>query len=557
MEQEKEELRRLKKIKIRRLENEYYQTNPLAWYTERFKGKPTDIDWEAYDFYKDHQWDGTPNPFKKMFDSLADFKHVAIESATGTGKTFLLPIVVYWFLDVFPDSLVITTAPKQSQLKDILWSEMKSRFKKFKRIRPRAEMFSLKVAPDGVERNFGSKFSKSFDIDDLEEDDYEAKHQAIGVVAGVGAGEESATKMQGFHAKYMLFIIEEAAGVPQPVMTAIKNTCFGTNIILAVGNPDSQTDSLHEFAELNHVQHIQVSAYDHPNVVGKETLIHGAVTKESIGIRKDEYGEDSNLFRSRVRGIAPTQGSDSLIHYDWIVECMVGRKKYVSPKEDNRSQNALGVDVANSTNGDMACCAWGKRNILWWLHEFQCPNANQLAHNLVKTTEVLEGEGIRNYHTGIISDYNIAPHNIGVDSVGVGAGCVNEFVDTLHYSVTSLQGGADKDCIPEDDEGKKLYDFVSMREQMYWQARVDLQNHDIIIDLNDRTIESALIKELTSITYSPSNRSIAIEKKENIKKKLSGKSPNMGDAFVYWNWVRKNRNIKYSEAMPIGYFEEK
>jgi len=67
------------------------------------------------------------------------------------------------------------------------------------------------------------------------------------------------------------------------------------------------------------VQHIRISAYDHPNIVLKRSIIPGAVTQKSIDIRRDEYGEKSNLYKSRVRGIAPAQAADSLIQRQWIL----------------------------------------------------------------------------------------------------------------------------------------------------------------------------------------------------------------------------------------------
>lgn len=523
-----------------------YQRDLCAWYAERFKGDPKDIDWSLYgESYEKHKWDGTANPFKAAVDSLANWQSVGIESATSTGKTYVASIIVYWFLDVFPDSLVVTTAPKQQQLKAVLWSEISSHFHKFKAIRPEAEMFSLRLMPNGSSL-FRKKNDKSEGINDEELKD---QHQAIGVVSGVRADEDSATKMQGYHRKYMLFIVEECAGVPQPVMTAIKNTCTSDhNVILSIGNPDSSVDALHQFCELPHVNHITISAFDHPNIVLGKTLIHGAVTQKSIDIRRAEYGEESNLYKSRVRGIAPKQSQDALIHYDWIINCDVNSDAYKHLpviEDDEWSFNAVGVDVANSENGDAACLAWGQNNELKQLHEFQCPNANHLAHNLVKNPDELEAGGFHDYNTSTIYDFNINPGRIGIDAVGVGAGTVNEFDHPIGYEVVPLQGKADQSAIPTDREGKPLYQFKSLRVQMYVQARIDLQNRYIRLNI-PKNILKQLIKELTIIKYKLTDGYLVIDSKEEIKSKLGGKSPNLADSFVYWNWVRKDR------GEPIG-----
>lgn len=531
--------RALKKLVGRKLAQEY-QRDPIKWYIERFGGRLEDIDWDAWGSeYKEHEWDGTPNPFLLAWRTLAAWKSVGIESATSTGKTFIAARIVYWFLDAFPDSLVVTTAPKQQQLKSVLWAEISACFKRFKKIRPKADMFSLRILPDGSKVRFGKSYKEA------EDEDLSDLHIAIGVVAGVRADEESATKMQGYHRKYMLFIVEECAGVPDPVMTAIKNTCTGDyNIILGIGNPDNAVDALHQFCELNHVEAIRISAYDHPNVVLKRTVIDGAVTQKSIDIRRDEYGEKSNMFLSRVRGIAPMQSIDSLIMYEWIIAIMEGRPEYTPVPDDPWSMNALGMDVANSFNGDAACLAWGLSNHLKQLHEFQCPNANHLAHNVVKSTDELKLGNYRDYGTSKIDEYKINPYYIGVDAVGVGIGAVNEFTDTMGLQIRALQGGPDLECIPTDAQGKPLYNFRSMRAQMLYQLRLDTQRRDYSMHISDKRMQAQVIRELTTPRYKVSDSVIMIEKKEEIKARLAGKSPNVLDAIAYWNWVRKDRRVR-------------
>jgi len=514
-----------------------YRNDPMAWLVERFKEPGTTIKWSDWDekLYGKHVWDGTPDPFLAACNGLVSHKGVGIESATGTGKTYFLSRVVYWFLDCFPDSLVVTTAPKEKQLKSILWSEISKSFNSFKRIRPNAELYSLRLLPDG----------KRVHMRDMKDEELKDMHQAIGVTAGVKADEESATKMQGFHRKYMLFIIEEAAGVALPIITAIKNTCTGVdNKMLAVGNPDSVVDSLHQFCELPYILSIRISGYDHPNVVLGKDVIPGAVTQESLDIRKLEYGDESNFFKSRGRGLAPLQSTDSLIKYDWVKQCspiMDAEAKNIPV--DTASANALGIDVANSTAGDKAATAWGKDNKLNYLVEFQCPNANDLANNVVEEDDKLRADKKQVYNLPKIRDWEIPHECIGVDAVGVGVGTVNEFKN-LDIDVKGLQGGQDDTQIPLDAEEKPLYEFSSLRAQMYWQLRQDLMKKQVVININDKMLVDKLIKQLIDIKYKTSNRSIVVESKEDVKKRIGGESPNLADAVVYWNWVRKDRGTE-------------
>ena len=521
-----------------------YQNKPNQWLTDRFLEDDKLLFWDKYKGYENHNWDGTPNPFGTAFDALANKEWVAIESATSVGKTFFIPRVIFWFLDTFEDSLVITTAPKKEQLRRVLWTEIGNAFHKFKRIRPYSEMFSLNLTVD-KRKNEVTYEQNDYGV-------YEAKssgrgHEAIGIVAGVGAGEESATKMQGFHRKNMLFVIEEAAGVHPAVITAIINTSTGgNNLILAVGNPDSELDALHLFSQKSKVRPIIISALDHPNVVLGKEFIPGAVTTGSINFRKEEYGEDSPFYKSRVRGIAPTESVDSLVKNEYFDQCLEGSKTFkVALHNTTHYYNAVGLDVANSEAGDMGAAAFGKGNRLDYLKEFQCPNATHLAYNIIMDDVELAANNYKIYSLPKIKDYEIIPQCIGVDSVGIGVATVNAFLDR-GYSTISLMGGQMDYATRTGQDGEDLYKFVNLRSQMYFEAREDLRMAEVIIGITDQRVLRQLRKELITIKYKIQGGKIYVESKDEIKKRLGGKSPNLADAFVYWNWMRKGYYLRGS-----------
>lgn len=520
-----------------------YQKHPEKWLVERFGEDDKLLFWDKHGGYENHIWDGTKNPFAEAAAAMANGNWVGIESATGTGKTYYLPRLIYWFLDVFPNSLVVTTAPKKEQLRRVLWTEMANAFPKFKKIRPHAELFTLNLTVD--------KRTKNLNLD-KENEEINVGHEAIGIVSGVGAGEESATKMQGFHRKHMLFVIDELAGMHPSVITAIVNTCTDPtrNLICGVGNPDSVTDALHMFCQLNHTEHIIISGYDHPNIVNNKVIIGGAVTTESLNIRKEEYGEESSFFKSRARGIAPEESSGALIRAKWVDQCTEGHETFAVEYNNTQSFNAVGVDVANSELGDMASECWGTGNRAEIILEFQCPNANHLAYNLLFDTEELEQKKYANYGTPNIFDFDIRPEHIGIDGVGVGVATINSLLDEKIVPI-SLVGGQLVDVIGVDPEGKLLYEFVSLRAQMYYEAREDLRTAQIILSKNiSKKHLKELKKELITPTFSIRAGKIVVESKEDMKKRTGSKSPNKADAFVYWNWIRKGY-YKPKKYMPF------
>lgn len=532
-----------------------WRKRPDLWLKERFGEDPKAIVWTDFPGYDSHTWDGSINPLFKAWYELGNQKWVGVESATGTGKTYILARIVYWFLDVYENSQVFTTAPKESQLTINLWKEMGKCFRKFKKIRPKAVMNKLRIKVDGTNVN---------NLED-EEDFAAVGWGAFGIIAGVKANEESTTKVQGLHGEDMLIICEETPGIPTPTMTAFVSTSTGgNNLILAVGNPNSITDTLHSFIRLHpsKVVHVIISALDHPNIVLQKELFPGAVTQGSVDLRKDRYGEDNWFYKSRVRGIAPSQGPDALFRYEWILKCTPWHPTYEEADPDN-SKNALGIDVANSEDGDAACLAWGIKNRLANLHEFQCPNANHLAYNVCKdnlellrksyhnyNTMKIQGFGHKNFGSNETKSYVVNSKYIGVDSVGVGAGTVNVFKD-MKMDVCTIQGGQNQDAIPKDKQDKPLYEFANMRSQVYFMAALDLQEGKLILDL-DKTTLTELSKELIVIEFHMKNGKIFVESKDSVKQKIGGKSPNKADSFVYWNYVRKGFHITSIGFMPIA-----
>lgn len=510
-----------------------WQLNPDIWLVERFGEDIKAIKWSEFAEYKYHEWDGNKDPLYRAWKNIAEGDWTGVESATGIGKTYILSRIVYWYLDCFENSLVVTSAPKQDQLTKHLWAEISQSFYKFKRIRPNAELTALQIRVDSTKKEYSESW------------------MAVGFVAGVKANEESTTKAQGFHRSRMLIITEETPGMPWPTLNAFINTSTGdNNIILSMGNPDSVTDPLHQFVTtFPNVKLVRASAIDHPNIVLEREIVPGAVSRKSIAIRKDRFGEDNPFYKSRVHGIAPEQGNDSLIKYKWIMSCTPGQKEYVTDIPDALCWNAVGMDVANSDTGDKAALAWGKSNTLVDLQSFYCPNANDLAYNVLWDDERLILSKKAVYGANKLEHWGIGPELVGVDSVGVGAGTVNAF-EHEGYIVYPIQGGQIEEIIPKDAEDKPLFNFSSLRAQIYWILAQDLQHRRIILAI-DKVMLDKLKKQLVIPKFKVSGGKLSVESKEEIKKRMGGESPDLADAVAYWNFMRYGHHMGTGIFMPM------
>ncbi|MCZ6774891.1 MAG: hypothetical protein O7D34_00360 [Ignavibacteria bacterium] len=477
------------------------------------------IDWEMLKEYENHRWDGDVNPLKTICDYLAEGHWVAVESGVSTGKTYLAACLTLWFLDCFPQSRVVTIAPKADQLKLHIWSEIGELHPKFGK--GELQTFILKMRPPK---------------------DYWA---AVGFVAGVSAEEASASarKAQGFHRANQLIIFEETPGIHEAVITAFENTSTApNNLILALGNPDHQQDALHKFSQRRRVKHVRISGFDHPNVVLKNpNFVPGAQTEEGLANLLDKYkSEDNMLYRSRARGISPQQATDALIRWEWCVGAANRGLDDSKTRIDNQESGALGVDVANSEAGDKAAIARGQGATCLEVDDFPCPNNLDLGADVFTKMKL----------------FGISPENVGVDGVGVGAGTVNKINELLAGSgeVVNIQSGA---AATEQSEGELQMQekFKNLRSQMWWQARTDLQfggKSGLVLPDDEE-----LFADLCAPKFRVDGKVIIVESKEAIKKRL-GRSPNKGDAFVYWNWIRKNRATQAAIAVDdqegeIGY----
>jgi hypothetical protein len=235
--------------------------------------------------------------------------------------------------------------------------------------------------------------------------------------------------------------------------------------------------------------------------------------------------------------MSPKQATDSLFNYEWLERLY---DTSFLPEDTQGSYHAVGVDAANSLGGDKACVVWGKFNIIDFIKEFQCPDASHLGYNLIYDSYELGQNGYHDYGMPTIQDYDIYPENVGIDGVGIGISTV-QALRNLNYPVTSLIAGERQNdkAVLLDDEEKPLYVFANARSQWYWQLALDLKAGAIGSLIEDKRLMKKLFRELMAHKYTTKNGKTTVLSKDDVKKVLNGESPNLADAFAYWNWMRK------------------
>jgi len=219
---------------------------------------------------------------KQVLNDLRDNPYVAVKSGQGVGKTAVEAASLLWFLTCFSFPRIVATAPTKQQLHDILWSEID----KWMNNNPLLPMIL--------------RWTKTY----VYMQGYEKRWFAVA---------RTATKpenMQGFHEDNMLFIVDEAPGVSEPIMEAVMGTLAGkNNKLLMMGNPTKNSGMFHDAFTSDR-------ALFKCHTVSSEDVKR--TNKDSIEAMKRKYGENSNVVRVRIKGEFPLQEDDVFIPISWI-----------------------------------------------------------------------------------------------------------------------------------------------------------------------------------------------------------------------------------------------
>jgi PBSX family phage terminase large subunit len=183
----------------------------------------------------------------------------------------------------------------------------------------------------------------------------------------------------------------------------------------------------------------------------------------------------------------------------------------------------MGVDVAHM-GGDKSAIVKMNGNVVYFIKSYK---------------ESTTAFGRRVYEEAIYD--RIDADRVAVDLLGVGSGTFDTLSENK-FNVHRIQSGAAPVAKKSDIHG-----FTKLRSQMWWQAKMDIENNVICIDRTlDTGIVDKLIEDITSVCYDiRGDKVIQVEEKKDIKQRI-GRSTDLGDAFVYANWIRHLKETKMS-----------
>lgn len=238
----------------------------------------------------------------------------ALASGHGIGKSAFLSMIILWAMSTKEDTRGVVTANTENQLKQKTWAELA----KWHRIAINSHWFEFTAT---------AMYSK------------EKAHEKTWRIDMVPWSERNTEAFAGLHneGKRILLIFDEASAIPDLIWEVSEGALTDDNteiLWFCFGNPTRNTGRFKQcFGKLKHRWHgLQI---DSRNVEG--------TNKAQLEKWVEDYGENSDFVKVRVRGMFPSASMKQFIAID-LVDAAYGRE--LKPEQYNFAPKILTLDPA-------------------------------------------------------------------------------------------------------------------------------------------------------------------------------------------------------------------
>lgn len=234
---------------------------------------------------------------RKILEAVRDHPRVAVSSGHKVSKSHTAAGLALWWYCSGEDARAVMTSTTARQVDQILWRELRmmrargGRCIDCRRKDPEALLIPVPCEHSAlIEGELGELARTGLKSSDFRE--------IVGFTAREAEG------VAGISGRRLLYILDEASGIGDDIYEAIEGNRAGGAKIVLFGNP---TRNEGEFYEAFHSKvHLyvtfRVSSETTPNVVEGREIIPGLATREWVEEKKIEWGEDSPMYRVRVKG---------------------------------------------------------------------------------------------------------------------------------------------------------------------------------------------------------------------------------------------------------------
>lgn len=397
---------------------------------------------------------------------------VAVASGHGIGKTALIAWIIHWFMSTREFPQVVVTASTQTQLSTKTWREVA----KWHRLLINEHWF----------RWTATKF-------------YHVQYPETWFASAIPWSENNADAFAGTHEKFVLIVYDEGNAISDIIWETTEGALTTPGALWMVfGNYTKNTGRFNDcFAGRMRERWMRFQ-------IDSRTAKKANLAQINQWI--EDYGEDSDFVRIRVRGVAPRAGSDQFIGQDLL------DRKYTADGWET-APKILSLDVARyGDNQSVAGLRQGRRFTL--PGKWRGLPIDQLADRFCALIE------------------RISPDAIVVDGDGIG-GAVVDLIRRHNYH---LKDG--KDILTEFHGASPAHDatvYYNRRAEVWGLARDALEaGQELPVDLELRA-------DLVAPQYGYGTRGgfevIQLESKDDMRARGVA-SPDNGDAYAMTFAVR-------------------
>ncbi len=408
---------------------------------------------------------------EEVLTALTQHRRVAVKAGNGLGKGFSAAVAVLWFMHAHQDgAIVLSTAPTFRQVRHILWRQIHRLY------RPVAKTLG------------GKMLDTRWELSD--------ERYAMGLSA------DSADQFQGFHSPNMFIVVDEAEGVDDEIYEAIESVMTSADpLLLLIGNPTTMDGAFRRafYEERTLYRTITISALDSPNVQAGRVVFPGLTTQTWVEERREIWGEENPVYRSRVLGEFPEKGEDSLFSLRDIEAAVERSQSHPAPDDEGTEPVILSVDVARF-GSDRSVILRRRGDRVEDIQVLRQMDTMQLAGWV--------GAAIREHQ----------PAELYVDEVGVGAGVVDRLRELGH----TVRG------VNVANRARQEKVFTNLRAEGYWTLGERFRTGSISIPADNQ-----LVGELAAMRYgydTQTNR-LKIESKDDMRNR-GLPSPDKADALM-------------------------
>lgn len=401
-------------------------------------------------------------------DALANKKprRIAVKSGHGIGKSTTLAWLILWFLFCYLDAQIPCTAPTENQMYDVLWKEIAK---------------WLKMMPEQIQGLY--EWSNTYIRIKERPETWFARAKT--------ARKEAPEALAGVHGEFVMFVIDEASGVPEEIFNTAEGALTNKDIlVIMISNPTRLIGYFYEafHKDARNWQQLSFDSFQSP-----------VVDSEFVTRISEKHGENSDEFKIRVRGEFPSE--DGIDEKGFVNLFTADEIKFTQDK--NFVQTRMGIDPSGEGQDETA---WAVRD------EFK--------GEIVGTERTSNPKSIAEKTLTLMEKYGSTAKNTTVDNFGVGANVAQEIALTpFQYKVNGLNVG----------EKSKDELFLNIRAEAYYAIKSWFRKGGSLIE-NENGHQ--LKDELLTIKFKRNLQGkIQIMSKDEMRKQGIA-SPNKADAFM-------------------------